>query len=402
MNITNPENFFLIAGAVGPPENYISVERMNEAADAGIDFIIPLGPPKSKEENISLLNIAHKANIKMFISDKRCSLVFMDGYSDIVVNEDTVNNVANDYRDYPALFAYDIMDEPACKHFEELGKTVELFKKYDSYNLAFINLFPGYVFPETLGTLTFEEYVTKYIEVVKPSVFCYDHYPIRVEKSGKGCFSSFCMDNADSGWYDDLEIVRRETRKAKIPFWMFIQSTGIKNYLRIPKRTEILWQANTALAYGARGILWFCYWTPDSATEPYLYAMIDKGGNRTELYDYVRKENRFLKKAGNELLEYDNAEIARYKNSKIISGTSSIVTMVGNDYNIVIGTFIKNNKIRIVCVNDDVNNQTKFSIILSQNYKFVNTVAEIDAAINSNLELKIAPGGCIILELTKD
>ena len=95
----------------------------------------------------------------------------------------------------------------------------------------------------------------------------------------------------------------------QIPFMVFVQSQGIRGHLRVPNKAEILWQVNIVLAYGARGIGCFSYWTlaPDQAfpqgdeapppiIESQYNALIDINGNRTEVYDHVREADLYLKK----------------------------------------------------------------------------------------------------------
>jgi len=379
---------FVIGGAVGPPKNLRTPKRMKEIANSGINVIILLGGIPTVKETIEYMDVAHTAGIKVLPPDKRCYSAFMGGQNDVDASEKSIKAIVKDYSDHPALFAYSIYDEPSSKQFKNLAKVLRLLEKNDENHFGFINLFPGYASPGALGAPNFKEHVKSYVDVVKPPVLCYDHYSLRVDKS-------------DSGWYDDLEIIREESRRVKIPFWIYVLSEGIEKYLRVPTRAEILWQANSALAYGARGILWFCYWTPQPHTEAHHNAMIDLKGNKTPLYDYVREENIFLKDAGNKLLSWDNSYIQRYVKSKTVSGGNSpVVKPVGKNLNLTLGTFKKENRVRIVCVNDNIDKPAAFTLVTKPIYKFSEVVASIDAEKNKskNIELKLKPGGCIILE----
>ncbi len=46
-------------------------------------------------------------------------------------------------------------------------------------------------------------------------------------------------------------------QEANIPFWTFVQTCSFNSGRRIPTEADILWQVNTALAYGAKGIQYF-------------------------------------------------------------------------------------------------------------------------------------------------
>ena len=379
---------FVIGGAVGPPKNLRTPKRMKEIADSGINVIILLGGIPTVKETIEYMDVAQTAGIKILPPDKRCYSAFMGGQNDVDASEKSIKAIVKDYSDHPGLFAYSIYDEPSCKQFTNLAKVLRLLEKNDKNHFGFINLFPGYASPAALGSPNFKEHVKSYVDIVKPSVLCYDHYSLRVNKF-------------DTGWYKDLEIIREESRRVKIPFWIYVLSEGIKKNLRVPTRPEILWQANSALAYGARGILWFCYWTPQATTEAHHNAMIDLKGNKTPLYDYVREENIFLKDAGNKLLSWDNSYIQRYVKSKpVAGGKSPVVKPAGKNFDLTIGTFTKENLVRIVCVNDSVDKSLALSLVTNPEYKFLKIAASIDATKSKekNIELELKPGGCIILE----
>jgi hypothetical protein len=50
--------------------------------------------------------------------------------------------------------------------------------------------------------------------------------------------------------------------------------------------------------------------------------MIDFNGERTEVYDFVREANLYLKKAGKGLLSRNNTHVTRYEAGKMVEGES--------------------------------------------------------------------------------
>ena len=61
---------------------------------------------------------------------------------------------------------------------------------------------------------------------------------------------------------------------------------------------ELSWQTFHALAFGARGISYFAYWTPSRVPDNLAYRFrkgIIEGGLPTEHYDHVSKLNRHLR-----------------------------------------------------------------------------------------------------------
>lgn len=132
--------------------------------------------------------------------------------------------------------------------------------------------------------------------------------------------------------------------------------------------------------------------------------MIDIDGNHTEVYDHVREANLYLKKAGRGLLDWENTDVARYEAGKMIEGGSSpVVTPAGDDANIIIGTFRKDNRKRIVISNSSCEESAAFSLQLSPEWNLEEIFTSIDASRvgekKSVLEWNMEPGGSVLIDL---
>jgi len=385
---------FVVGGFCGPPPEKLNYNSMREVANAGINVLIPGNGVESPKPILKMLDLAEQLGIKIIPIDLR---FFAVNTNKNISNKKFISKIASemvkDYSNQYALLAYGICDEPKSDKFPMLRESTDIFKKLDPSHPALINLFPSYGSPAQLGFADFRDYVHSFLNTVQPAVLSYDHYPLRENKT-------------ESGWHKDLEIVRDEAKKAKIPFWIFIQSEGIKNYLRVPTRTEIMWQANTALAYGARGILWFCYWTPRESklegivTEVHYSAMIDKNGKRTPVYDFVREENLFLKKAGQELMDWENISVSRYQKGKLVRGKNiSTGKLSGKDFDLVVGTFVKGKKERLVFANDSYTKTAYFSITGLSDSKETAAIDSESRISSGNIICRIKPGGCLVIDV---
>jgi len=397
------QNEFIIMAYSGPPLEEINLQRFREIAEAGIEILVPGNGTFNAEQNLKALNLAQKVGIRIIPVDLRIFQVALN--PDISIDATLIRYVANDYKNHPALAGYLIKDEPSAGLFPSLKEFTELFRKEDPLHEPTINLLPSYGSPVQLGIDNYRAYVASFITTVKPGLLSYDNYALR---EGVTWYDP---------WYADLAVVREETRKSRIPYIVFIQSEGIRNGLRVPNRAEILWQINTALAYGAHGVGWFCYWTPESdqgfqqeegmpppLVEAHYNAMIDINGKRTEVYDFVREANYYLKKAGKELLLWNNTDAARYEAGKMVEpGSSPVVTPSGDSANLVIGTFKKENRCRIVLSNSRCDIPSIFTIRVSPEWKINGILTSIDALPtgdkSSLLQWRLEPGGSVLLEL---
>ncbi len=397
-------NEFIIMAYSGPPLEEVTLERYQEIEEAGIEYMVPGNGTFNEEQNLRAMNLAQEAGFRIIPIDMRVLPFALK--PDIAVDTAVIRQVVESYKDHPAFAGYVVRDEPNASMFPALAKITQVFLNLDPINEPLINLFPSYGSPIQLGFEDYRAYIRSYIEIVEPRLLAYDNYALR---EGVTWYEA---------WYNDLTIVREETREARIPFMIFVQSQGIAEGLRVPTRAGILWQVNTALAYGTHGVGWFSYWTPlpdqgiqqeEGSAQPLIEshynAMIDINGNRTEVYDHVREANLYLKKAGRGLLEWDNQDVARYKTGTLVEGTSPMATPSGDQANVVIGTFAKDHSIRLVLSNASCEEAASFSLSLSPGWKtdnlFTSIAAEPMGDVDSLLEWHLEPGGSAIIDLIK-
>jgi hypothetical protein len=79
-------------------------------------------------------------------------------------------------------------------------------------------------------------------------------------------------------------------KRAGVPFWTTILSVGHYNY-RCPSEDDIRWQFNSAIAYGAQGILYFFFYMRDP-NDNYRLAPVDEFWDRTPLFDSLKRTNK--------------------------------------------------------------------------------------------------------------
>ncbi|MGW0228575.1 family 16 glycoside hydrolase [Actinopolymorpha singaporensis] len=180
----------------------------------------------------------------------------------------------------PAFAGLDIYDEPSPDRFETLAHLVRITRELDPNALPYINLLPS----------NDPNYVRQFVDVVKPVLLSFDRYPLMADGTD------------DPGYFLNWKIIREEGLRAGLPTWIFIQ-TGAYGNRRQPTPAELLWQINVSLAYGAKGIQYFTYWTPDPARgEGFQPALITVDGKRTDRYDAAKNINlRWLAPVGREL-----------------------------------------------------------------------------------------------------
>ncbi len=111
--------------------------------------------------------------------------------------------------------------------------------------------------------------------------------------------------------FDNLASARTLSLKYDVPFWAFALTTKHREYRR-PSESDLRWKQFTNLAYGAKGLWYFCYWGPhrwdDKGWD--TKSIVDSAtGKPTELYRQVRKLNKTVLAMGDILLGLTSEDV---------------------------------------------------------------------------------------------
>src|SRR5690606_21079462 len=101
---------------------------------------------------------------------------------------------------------------------------------------------------EALDAPSYGEHIDRYLAALRPPLLSVSYYPFRRGSDRPGTFAT-------------LALVRERARRAGVPWLLIVQALPHGRY-RDPTPAELSWQVMHGLAYGARGISYFTYWTP--------------------------------------------------------------------------------------------------------------------------------------------
>lgn len=337
---------------VGIPENETSIERFKELKASGIN--INYSNYSSVEAVEKALDAAGQSGVKLI---PFCPELQSEP-------EKTVKRLMK----HPALFGYHLRDEPNAKDFPELATWVKRIRAIDKQHPCYINLFPcygsverffekGYV-PEP-GKDIYEAYVELFLKEVPVSFISFDHYPV-IENDG--------IRTLRPEWYKNLEMISAASKRSGLSFWAFARSVA---YGRSPVPTiaEIRLQLYSNLAYGAQGLQYFTYWTPDiNSRWDFHHAPIDLEGKRTEIYDRIREMNQAIQHLSGVFLNANLVWVS-HTGKKIPQGTRRIARLPDpvkiletSDSGAVVSLMEKGNREFLVIVNRDFQRPMKLTI----------------------------------------
>jgi hypothetical protein len=241
----------------------------------------------------------------------------------------------------PAVWGYKIRDEPSLKHFPGLKKSVDKIRRTRPGRLSYINLFPSYANEEQMGTKTYDEHVKRFVEEVGVDILCMDHYPKM--KPNVDRRRSYCS---------NLDVMRKYSLQQDIPFWNFFNTMPFGPH-DDPTEAQLRWQIYTSLAYGAKGVLYFCYWTPRGNEFPKGGAIITAEGRKTRHYEQAKRINHGLKNLGPTLMKLTSSGVYRVEpddDPVVALRDAPISILTKGDY--LVGVFRHTDRRRAVLLNN--------------------------------------------------
>ena len=291
---------------VTPPGESGTQEAYDIMAESGINFVNGFEWFELDENRIrKALTYAGNSGLKFLVADRKVSGL-IESYAKAPTPK-TIQEIMDQietYYSYPAYAGQLLKDEPNISMFNALNDVIREYNKNYPGKQWHINMFPSY--GEGGAGAPYEQYVDDWMDLVNPNYYSYDSYPL-LEVNEDNPFARYESED----YYYNLDILRTKTAERRIPLWSFIQTLAIGDskgnyHKRVPSREDIRWQVFTNLAFGVKGLQYFCYWTPNSGSETFSPAMIAPDGSKTERYDHVKEVNEEVFKIGKSLLLSDS------------------------------------------------------------------------------------------------
>jgi hypothetical protein len=198
-----------------------------------------------------------------------------------------------DYPEGPACWGYVVRDEPNAAAFPALAERVRALRATRPGRLPMINLLGDYtqLRPADLAARDYDDYVRRFIDVVDPDILSMDYYPYFLPVG----------DDRD-GLCRALDAMRRHSLASARPFWNFINCMPYGPHTD-PTEGQLMWQVYTSLAYGSKGIGYFCYFTPVSPEFPKGGAIVTRDNVRTRHWYQARRINEQVQNLGPTLMQ---------------------------------------------------------------------------------------------------
>ena len=386
---------------VTPPDSFRNDAEYKKISDCGINFLNGFGYNENTPDKInSSLALCERYGLKYFVNktnvDKAIKAYATDPDKKLL---DTFIAGIKGYSNHPAFAGELLMDEPGKPLIPSVAAFTKRFEKEYPGKMWHVNLFPAYA-TGGIQTFSYEDYIDSWLKYTEPNYLSYDSYPLLKDA---GIINDY---------FYNLDLVRSKTLERGIPFWTFIQTLSIAQTpgvpdKRDPSEADIRWQVWVNLAFGAKGIQYFCYWSPGSGAELFGAALIALDGKETAQYGYVKKLNADINKTGQILLGCDALGVIQTAKkpyplySPEIRSFGPVRKAEGDDH--VIGCFKdRNGKFKVLVMPLTPDKGATVSLLLDKEVKSVTLVqgetVQRQKVRKGCLVQSIAAGNAVLIE----
>lgn len=382
---------FPIGMWVAPPASFMSKARLQEMRESGIT-VLNEPDPGDAAYMLKQLDWCKEVGLTMMgmYSMTRNIVITAGATKNYAPLDNLVNNVFSQYAHHEAYWGEHLSDEPTKDEIAALSYLTQKYLAAFPTKQVYVNLFPCHAKATQLGTDTYEDYVDSWLATPGLTLVSFDIYPFMPDEFVRADF------------FYNLDFIRAKSRAKKLPYWVFVQS-GSWNNRRCPTEEELRWNVATSYVFGSKGVQYFIYWFPSEDFHDY---MIDRNGNKTFMYDYVKRINGDFGFIGKALIDchaegvIQNAE-KKMEVYKVLTAYGPLLTVYGGAVNV--GCFISTDGHYKYLVNNHMPGQGKTSARLefASNVKKVRVTTVKGTSVVTPamhlLDLTLADGGDPVL-----
>lgn len=391
-----PEDEMPILGYIGiPPENagnanaaaenpsFMTRSNFERYKDAGFNILSGLyeREPFHTSEIIKAMELSEELGLAYFVNDNALRCESYEGSVPAGSKEDYKSVLENAwYLKENAFAGVAVKDEPSAKDYDGMSRVNEALKELTDGKIVYTNLFPSYVESYRLyldnptgdAWNQYVQYVTEFVDKVQPDVLAYDYYVFMKDNASLG--NPLGTSNPEElvlgehnlrDYIKSLSLYRKVSQERNIPYWVSVASFNHRYGTQFTyKQTE--WTVNTSLAYGAKGIQYYTYWSGiegskmENWDKPSKSGLVTVNGTPHDTYYQIQKINQNIKLVDDVLMKCDSKGVMQFGNQTLqmvkedtLYGYGYLNNISGGDT--FVGCFDNNGKAVYYIVNNSVN-----------------------------------------------
>ena len=414
-------------GAESYNPSFITKSNFQTYKDAGFNILSGLyeREPFSPAEVRKALELCQELDLAYFLNDVsyRCD---SKGGTDPAPTEEYFRQIMQDeWYLYEDNFAgITVKDEPAAADFDGMARVNKVLNELTDGKSVYATLFPAYV--ET-GRLYLEDepedeweayrkYVTEYIEKVQPSMIPYNCYAFMKQGAtlentyGDPGQLSYARNNL-TDYFTSLSLFREMSQKYDLPFWVTVIAYNHRNPQHMTEK-EIAWTVNSSLAYGAKGMQYYTYWShldgnPENWDSHKKRGLVTANGTPHDTYYQIKRINENIKTVDDVLMAATSKGVIQFgKNilplvqNDVLYSYELLNNISGGDS--FVGCFDLNGKAVYYIVNNSINagRQTfKAEFLEKVNVRLTNSEGVTMVSDTYSAAFNLSGGQAILLEV---
>ena len=410
------ENGYSINGYTNP--SFITRTHFQTYKDAGFNIISGLyeREPFNTYEIRRAVDLAEELGLVYFVQD-------LDVRGDI--SQEAMNELIGSkwYLNKKSFGGISLKDEPSVNDFSSMGNATRALKELMPDKVTHATLFPWGASDSQLGIYDmpgtdaetmwarYEVYVNRYMQEVKPKLLAYDCYALFYE--GDDLLHPIPA-RAEMLKYavKSMSLFKKLSQEAGIPYWVTIAPYNHLFRRQIPQK-QVEWNVNLALAYGAKGIQYYTYWTllehgSEEALKDHQYAgLVTLGGTPHNTYYSVQDINRNVQAVDGVLMTSENKGIMQFGNQVLAIPEEDVLTSYGELKNIaggdaLVGCFDHNGKDVYYIMHDSITEGIKtFTISFRKKCDVRIVNADTDTVVRDaySVGVNLSGGEAVLIEV---
>ncbi|MDE6637686.1 MAG: beta-galactosidase, partial [Muribaculaceae bacterium] len=277
--VLSQEKIPIVAWWLTPNKNFPKDKKIKDIKDCGFNTILYYdeGVPSAD----SVCKLAAQCDLEIILGSYK-------------LKSDKAQSYINALSGCKNIVAWYLKDEPLFKDLPALKREYDNLSIYARQKPIYINLIgcrsDKYTGPcPTMGG----EYLDTIEKLFHPQIWSFDYYPVSVDKGKiKVQYNQF---------FKSLKAFHDKSVQTGMPFWSFCETVEYKRQeIERPAATLpfLRFEAFSALAFGAKGIVYWSYELTKSKKGDFISALIDSTGMKTPAWSNAQQVNREISTFG--------------------------------------------------------------------------------------------------------
>ncbi len=338
------EKIPIVAWWLTPSKNYPRSTKIKDIKDCGFNTILYYDEGKPNAD--SICKIAAESDLDVILGSYK-------------LKSDKAQSYINNLSANKNIIGWYLKDEPLFKDLPALKITYDNLSKYTQDKPIYINLIgcrsDKYTGPcETIG-----EYLDTIDTLFHPCVWSFDYYPISIDNGKiKVQYNQF---------FKSLNAFHEKLDQTGRPFWSFCETVEYKRpEIERPAATIpfLRFEAFSALAFGAKGIVYWSYELTKSKKGQFISALIDSTGMKTPAWYNAQQVNSeisafsdiFSHAKINRIYMPNKGLLSKQLNASFEKPINTLLNIETDGKGLLISDFTSNGTNYILILNLDVEN----------------------------------------------